>query len=97
MAAALMWLTLGEISPMTHRGASGEHSAGGSWTRGVSFELARAESWVALCVAAGAPSPTAEDWQRLGVEPAAWSTWVIVERAARSARSCSTSTERSSS
>jgi hypothetical protein len=30
---------------------------------------ARAESWVALCVAAQAPEPTGRDWVRLGVQP----------------------------
>lgn len=69
VAAALVWLTLGEVSPMTRRASVGEHRADGSWTTGASWELARAESWVALCVAAGAPAPTAQDWRRLGVEP----------------------------
>lgn len=38
-----------------------------------SWEQVRAESWVALCVAADAPAPTVADWARLGVtaEPAA--------------------------
>jgi hypothetical protein len=70
VAAALVWLTLGEVSPMTHRGAPGVHGPDGSWTSGASFELARAESWVALSLAAGAPAPGVEDWRRLGVEPA---------------------------
>jgi hypothetical protein len=55
--AALVWLTLGEVSPMTWRVAS------------VGWETARAESWLALCLAAGRPGPTELDWQRLGVEP----------------------------
>ena len=55
--AALVWLTLGEVSPMTWRT--------GPRTR----ESARAESWLALCVAAGQPGPTDEDWRRLGTEP----------------------------
>lgn len=33
------------------------------------WEQARAESWVALCVAAEAPAPTVRDWERLGVDP----------------------------
>ncbi|MFB9387649.1 hypothetical protein ACFFTK_31295 [Pseudonocardia petroleophila] len=69
VTAALAWLTLGEVSPITRRASPGEHRPDGSWTAGVSWELARAESWVALCVAAGAPEPRAEDWRRLGVEP----------------------------
>lgn len=70
VTAALAWLTIGEVSPVTRRGSTGGQHADASWTAGVSWELARAESWVALCVAAGAPDPTAEDWRRLGVEPA---------------------------
>jgi hypothetical protein len=70
VAAALAWLTIGEVSPLTHRAVPGTHHADGSWTPGASWKLARAESWVALCVAAGAPAPTAEDWRQLGVEPA---------------------------
>ncbi|MEO7194313.1 MAG: hypothetical protein ABIZ05_05745 [Pseudonocardiaceae bacterium] len=53
-----VWLTIGEVSPMTER----------SW-RAATWEVARAESWVALCVAAGKPAPTAGDWERLGVTP----------------------------
>jgi hypothetical protein len=30
---------------------------------------ARAESWLALCLAAGEVAPTYRDWERLGVEP----------------------------
>jgi hypothetical protein len=41
-----------------------------TWTSSATWEMARAENWVALCVAAGAPAPIAEDWRRLGVEPA---------------------------
>ncbi|MBW0114091.1 hypothetical protein [Pseudonocardia abyssalis] len=70
VAAALVWLTIGEVSPLTHRAVPGTSHADGSWTPGASWELVRAESWVALSVAAGAPAPTAEDWRRLGVEPA---------------------------
>jgi hypothetical protein len=52
--AALVWLTLGEVAPMTWRsGPAGRESA-------------RTESWVALCVAAGQSGPTEQDWQRLG-------------------------------
>ncbi|MGH3983188.1 MAG: hypothetical protein ACRDST_11010 [Pseudonocardiaceae bacterium] len=32
------------------------------------WEVARSESWVALCVAAGKPLPIAGDWERLGVD-----------------------------
>lgn len=55
---ALCWLTIGEVSPMTHRSAAA-----------TSWENARAESWLALCVAAGRSLPTAEDWRRLGADP----------------------------
>ncbi len=55
---ALMWVTVGEGSPMTERLGSD-----------ASREQARAESWVALCVAAGKSAPTERDWQRLGVAP----------------------------
>jgi len=41
-----------------------------TWTSDVSWEAARAESWVALSMAAGQCGPTDEDWRRLGVEPA---------------------------
>ncbi|QJY45129.1 hypothetical protein [Pseudonocardia broussonetiae] len=70
VAAALVWLTLGEVSPMTHRTTLDGHRSDGKWMSGASCELARAESWVALCLAAGAPEPTTDDWHRLGVEPA---------------------------
>lgn len=32
-------------------------------------EVARAESWLALCVAAGQPGPTDDDWLRLAAPP----------------------------
>lgn len=78
--AALVWLTLGEASPMTWRpctsatrGIEIPRQRDGSpveWRQvGVSFEVARAESWVALSMASGKPPPTAEDWRMLGVEP----------------------------
>ncbi|MBW0089370.1 hypothetical protein I4I73_10405 [Pseudonocardia sp. KRD-184] len=70
VAAALAWLTIGEVSPLTHRAVPGTLHPDGSWTPGATWELVRAESWVALCVAAGALTPTEEDWRRLGVEPA---------------------------
>lgn len=59
--AAVEWVVGLAPAPVTHRRAA------------ASWEQARAESWVALCVAAGAPAPTAPDWTRLGVtaEPAA--------------------------
>lgn len=40
-----------------------------SWVVGRTVADARAESWLALCTAAGAPSPSARDWDRLGVPP----------------------------
>lgn len=82
VAAAFVWLTLGEVSPMTWRvfdeplrGMLPPSSQPGgapveTWTCGVSWEVARAESWVALSVAAGRGAPSAEDWRRLGVVPA---------------------------
>lgn len=42
----------------------------GTWTSCVTWEYARAGSWVALSVAAGQHPPTAKDWRLLGVEPA---------------------------
>ena len=56
---------------MTHRATPGVFdppNRTGTWTSGATYEDARAESWVALCIAAEAPAPTAEDWRRLGVE-----------------------------
>jgi hypothetical protein len=73
VASALVWLTLGEVAPITRRvsvGVFDPPDRSGTWTSGVTRELARAESWVALCLAAAAPPPTAQDWERLGVEPA---------------------------
>lgn len=55
--AAVVWLTLGEVAPLSWRT--------GAPTRAV----ARAESWLALCVAAGQAGPTDEDWRRLGASP----------------------------
>lgn len=57
-AWALDWFAVGEVGPMTSRAAAE-----------LSWETARAESWVALCVAAGQPEPTERDWQRLGATP----------------------------
>lgn len=54
----LHWLAIGEVSPMTARP-----------TLERSWEAARAESWVALCRAAGQPGPTARDWERLRATP----------------------------
>lgn len=73
VAAALVWLTLGEVSPITRRSTPGTFEPpdqSGTWTSGATYADVRAESWVALCVAARAPAPTTEDWHRLGVEPA---------------------------
>ncbi|MGE3795981.1 MAG: hypothetical protein AB7I38_18930 [Dehalococcoidia bacterium] len=80
VAAALLWLTLGEVSPMTRR-VAGASIRGGrfsgpeceaveTWTCGVTREDARAEAWVALSVAAGQHLPTEDDWTLLGVVPA---------------------------
>jgi hypothetical protein len=57
--AALGWVVSNERAPMTHR------------TDQATSQLARAESWVALCVAAGDGLPTADEWARLEVEPRA--------------------------
>jgi hypothetical protein len=54
----LRWMFEGEVGPVTSRPP-------GECTR----ETARAESWVALCLAAGMPGPTEDDWRRLGAEP----------------------------
>lgn len=54
-----IWLTIGDGSPITGRGGA------------VTRDVARAESWCALCIAAGQDPPTARDWERLGVAPAA--------------------------
>lgn len=78
VAAALVWLTLGEVSPLTQRfdggiwdppGATPDDSTA-TWCSAVTYEMARAESWVALSRAADAESPSDDDWRRLGVEPA---------------------------
>ena len=58
--AAVEWVTGGRVSPMTHRDEP------------VSWALARAESWVALCVAANNNEPPPSDWAMLGVEPRPW-------------------------
>lgn len=50
--AALVWLVVGDLGPVTDR-------PGGVAT---TWEVARAESWVALCLAAGMPGPSARDW-----------------------------------
>src|ERR1700754_3253332 len=52
----LSWVALGDSAPLTGRIDRSRDSA-------------RAESWVALCVAADVPPPTARDWERLQVEP----------------------------
>lgn len=80
MSAALAWLTMGEVSPITWqaagsgpgRGTESYPDAGAAidwWRSGVSYEEARAESWAALSMAAGQGPPTAEDWQILGLDP----------------------------
>lgn len=55
--AAVEWVTGGRPAPITQR------------TESVSWELARAESWVALCAAAGATEPSAREWEQLAVAP----------------------------
>ncbi|MDN5851251.1 MAG: hypothetical protein L0K86_00130 [Actinomycetia bacterium] len=78
VASALVWLTLGEVSPMTQRfGGGAWDPPDGSrsdprtrWCSSVTYEMARAESWVALSRAAEAPPPSDDDWRRLVVEPA---------------------------
>lgn len=57
VTATMAWLLIGEVAPVTWRVADS------------SREAARAESWLALCIAAGRPDPTPEDWRRLGAEP----------------------------
>jgi hypothetical protein len=58
VAWTLRWLFEDEVGPVTSRPR-------GEYTR----ENARAESWVALCLAAKMPGPTAQDWRRLGATP----------------------------
>ncbi len=55
--AALGWVVAGHPAPMTG------HAEPASWV------LARAESWVALCVAADQEPPAADEWAQLGVSP----------------------------
>jgi len=59
--AAMEWVTGGQAAPVT--GLDGP----------VTQVAARAESWVALCVAAGV-APSASDWGELGVQPRAATT-----------------------
>jgi hypothetical protein len=54
----LAWVGLGDTSPLSN-------------VVGRDRGAARAESWLALCVAADGPPPTASDWERLGVQPRA--------------------------
>lgn len=56
---ALMWVNIGEVSPITQRPLSAER-----------YEAARAECWAALCVAAGQGGPITDDWAQLGIEAA---------------------------
>jgi hypothetical protein len=78
VAAALVWLTLGEVSPLTQRFGGGTWDppdatpadSTATWCSSVTYETARSESWVALSRAADAPPPSDDDWRRLGVEPA---------------------------
>lgn len=55
--AAVGWVTVQCAAPVTRRPVR------------ATWELARAESWVALCSAAHDCSPTAGDWERLAVAP----------------------------
>ena len=55
--AAVEWVVGGGQAPVTHRPDV------------ATWEQARAESWVTLCVAAQASAPTGRDWARLGVSP----------------------------
>lgn len=50
-----IWLTIGDGSPITGR------------TDEATRDVARAEGWYALCIAAGQDPPTARDWERLKV------------------------------
>lgn len=54
---ALAWVTIGEQSPLTRRLGTE-----------ATWEGSRAESWLALCLAADQYLPTERDWQMLGVE-----------------------------
>ncbi|HEY1971762.1 MAG TPA: hypothetical protein VGH89_27650 [Pseudonocardia sp.] len=54
----LSWIGHGDTAPL-------------SWIVGQRMADVRAESWLALCLAAGAPPPPARDWERLGVAPRA--------------------------
>ncbi len=54
----MRWLFAEEVGPVTSRPPT-------ECTR----ENARAESWVALCLAADMPGPTEGDWRRLGAAP----------------------------
>lgn len=53
---ALSWIGQGDTSPLSNKVGRGRDEA-------------RAESWLALCLAAGEAPPTHRDWERLGVEP----------------------------
>jgi len=57
VVSTMAWLLLGEVAPVTWRVCD------------TSREAARAESWLALCIAAGQSMPTPDDWHRLGAEP----------------------------
>ena len=58
--AAGGWVTGVRVAPITHRDEP------------ASWALARAESWVALSVAATNAEPVTADWAILGVEPRSW-------------------------
>lgn len=66
----LSWIGHGDTAPL-------------SWIVGRTVSDVRAESWLALCAAAGAPAPAARDWERLGVAPRAVHPKVVPEVADR--------------
>ena len=58
--AAIGWVAGLRPAPMTQRDER------------ATWKVARAESWVALSVAARSVEPATDDWPRLGVKPRAW-------------------------
>ncbi|MBN9799270.1 hypothetical protein DMP15_18675 [Pseudonocardia sp. UM4_GMWB1] len=57
--AAVNWV----LRPATQPGPATDRTEAPSW------EIARGESWAALCAAAGQEEPTGWDWYRLGASP----------------------------
>jgi hypothetical protein len=66
----LSWIGHGDTAPL-------------SWIVGRTVSDVRAESWLALCAATGAPAPAARDWERLGVAPRTVHLKVVPEIADR--------------